>query len=72
MFKRNKRNKGAEPPVVFPPVPVWQPSFKQPLDRMIDRMKYYTDRKRDFAVFENGTCVILEDGLSGIYSLVEE
>jgi len=31
---------------------------------IIDRMKYYTDRKRDFAVFENGTCVILGEGLS--------
>ncbi len=27
-------------------------------------MKYYTDGKKDFAVFENGTCVIVPDALS--------
>jgi hypothetical protein len=48
----------------LPPVPKWQPSFSQPLAQLIDRMTYYTDRKRDFAVFRNGTCVILDEGLS--------
>ena len=46
-----------------PPVPDWKPSIKQPIDRIVDRMVYYTDRKRDLAVFENGTCVILPPGL---------
>lgn len=27
-------------------------------------MRYYTDDKRDFAVFENGTCAIVDAGLS--------
>ena len=47
----------------FPPVPAWKPSFSQPLDRVIDRLSYYSDGKRDFAVFTNGTCAILEPGL---------
>ncbi len=47
----------------FPPVPTWRPSFGQPLDRIIDRLSYYSNGKRDFAVFRNGTCVILDDGL---------
>ena len=48
----------------FPPVPVWRPSFPQPQERIIDRIGYYTDGKRDFTVFGNGTCVILDAGLS--------
>jgi hypothetical protein len=47
-----------------PPVPDWRPTIRQPLDRIVERLVYYTDGKRDFAVFENGTCVILPDGLS--------
>jgi len=56
--------KKKEPPKQFPPVPDWRPAIAQPLDRIIDRLKYYTSGKRDIAVFENGTCVVLEDGLS--------
>lgn len=48
----------------FPPVPVWRSSFSQPTDAVIDRITYYTNGKKDFAVFRNGTCVILDDGLS--------
>jgi hypothetical protein len=48
----------------FPPVPVWKPSFSQPIDTVIDRVSYYSNAKRDFAVFSNGTCVILDAGLS--------
>lgn len=55
LFKKKKK---------FPPVPDWQPSIRQPLERIIDRLRYYTDSKRDFAVFENGTCAILPDGLT--------
>jgi len=47
-----------------PPVPAWKPSFAQPLEQIAERLSYYTDGKRDFAVFRNGTCVILEDGLA--------
>jgi hypothetical protein len=48
----------------FPPVPTWHPSFQQPIDRIVDRLRYYTDRKREFVVMQNGTCVIIESGLS--------
>jgi len=48
---------------IFPPVPKWRPSFVQPLERIVDRMSYYSDGKRDFAVLRHGTCVMLEPGL---------
>lgn len=50
--------------IMSPPVPKWQPSFTQPIERVVDRMSYYTDSKRDFAVFRNGTCVVLAPNLS--------
>ena len=34
-----------------------------PLDRIVDRMNYYADGKRDFAVLRHGTCVVLEPAL---------
>jgi hypothetical protein len=46
------------------PVPKWRPSFSQPLDRVEDRFSYYFNHSRDFAVLQNGTCVLLDDGLS--------
>lgn len=57
------KKKPPQPPGEFPPVPKWKPSIRQPLDRVIDRVAYYTNRKDDFAVFEHGTCVLLENGL---------
>ena len=48
----------------FPPVPQWRPTIRQPLEQIIDRLIYYTDRRCDFAVFTFGTCVILPDGAS--------
>ncbi|PRH86071.1 hypothetical protein C5L14_17605 [Labrys okinawensis] len=48
----------------FPPVPKWRPSFLQPMEKIIDRMTYYTNGKSDIAVFRSGTCVILGSGLS--------
>lgn len=62
LFKKNEPPK--EPPKRFPPVPDWQPTIVQPLDRISDRIRYYTNGSKDFAVFTHGTCVILEDGLS--------
>ena len=47
-----------------PPVPEWRPDIPQPLDRIIDRFAYYTDGKKDFAVFANGTCAVIPEGLS--------
>jgi hypothetical protein len=44
----------------FPLVPTWHPSFQQPIDRIVNRFYYYTDGKKDFAVFRHGTCVVLE------------
>jgi hypothetical protein len=48
----------------LPPVPDWKPSVRQPIDRIVERMLHYTDQKRDLAFFENGTCVVLPDGLN--------
>jgi len=48
----------------FPPVPEWRPTICQLRERIVERLKCYTNGKRDFAVFENGTCVVLPDGLS--------
>ena len=56
--------RSAEPNRQTPPVPSWRPTFGQPLDRVADRIAYYSDGSHDFTVFKNGTCVILEDGLS--------
>jgi hypothetical protein len=53
------RKKTPPPPEKFPPVPKWRPKFEQPLEDIVDRVAYYTNRKRDFAVFRHGTCMIL-------------
>lgn len=58
------KSKAAPAETALPPVPTWKPSFGQPLERLADRLSYYTDGKRDFAMFQHGTCVLLEDGLS--------
>lgn len=59
-----KKTPSNEPPPRFPPVPDWRPSIAQPLDRIIERVRHYTDGKRDFAVFTHGTAVLLPDGLT--------
>ncbi len=48
----------------FPPRPPWQPSFSISPEQVLERMVYYLDDKVDIAVFENGTVVILPDGLA--------
>jgi hypothetical protein len=48
----------------FPPVPAWRPEIVLPLDKVIERFRYYTDGRRDFAVLKNGTCVIVTSHLS--------
>src|SRR5438270_12814484 len=60
LFGGEKPKKDAD----FPPVPEWQPDIKLPQDKIIDRFSYYTDGKKDFVVFANGTCVIVTNGLS--------
>ena len=62
MFK--KKDAPKEPPKRFPPVPDWQPSIVQSLDQIVDRVRHYTDGKRDFAAFANGTVVILPTGFT--------
>jgi hypothetical protein len=47
-------------PPEFPPVPRWKPSFQQPLDEIVARLRYYSDDRRDFVTFRNRTCVVLE------------
>lgn len=56
--------KTPDPAKPFPPVPAWKPSFQQPLDEVVDRLRYYTNHKRDFVVFRNGTCALVNDGLA--------
>jgi hypothetical protein len=51
-------------PKPFPPVPKWRPSFQQPLESVTDRVRFYTNEIRDFAVFQNGTCASVDNGLS--------
>jgi len=53
------KKKAPSPSERFPPVPKWRPPFHQPLEQVVERVAYYTNRKRDFAVFRHGTCVIL-------------
>ena len=48
----------------FPPVPTWRPSFQPTIAQIVDRFRYYTDGKRDFAVFRDGTVAILPADLS--------
>ncbi len=56
--------KDKQPESRIPPVPEWRPNIQQPLERIIDRLACYINQKRDFAVFKNGTCVLLpENGL---------
>jgi hypothetical protein len=52
------------PPEQFPTVPKWQPSIEQPIDAIVERVVYYTNGRRDLAVFRYGTCVVLpQNGL---------
>jgi hypothetical protein len=58
------RPTASPPPNRFPPVPAWRPDFRPSLDVIVERMHYYAEGKRDFVVFENGTCVVVPKGLS--------
>jgi hypothetical protein len=55
-----------EPPAQFPPVPDWKPSVQLPLERIAERICFYTNRARDFAIFSNGTVSILPSGLNDV------
>jgi len=56
----NKKQPPPEPPRQFP----WKPEVTQPLERIIERFRFYTNGSRDFAVFGHGTVAILPNGLS--------
>ena len=60
-FDRFKKKK----PAFKPPVPDWQPEFEQPLDVVMETFKYYSNNQKDFAIFKNGTIVLLPAGLNG-------
>jgi len=63
--------KKKEPPRPFPPAPKWRPAFAAPITQIIDRVSYYTDRKRDFAIFKHGTCALLPPGLTDVAAVAE-
>jgi|GEM_PF-598149 hypothetical protein len=46
----------------FPPKPKWKPNLPIDIQRTIETFAYYSDKKKTFAVFENGTCVVIPDG----------
>ena len=48
----------------FPPKPKWKPNLPIDIERTIQAFAYYSDKKKTFAVFENGTCVVIPDGSS--------
>jgi hypothetical protein len=52
LFK--KKEPPQEPPTRFPPIPDWQPAIVQPIEQIVDRIRFYTDSKR----------VLLPDNLS--------
>lgn len=62
LFKKKKQLE-AEQPIQLPPVPDWKPHIAPSIDRIIERIRLYTNGARDFAVFENGTIAILPEGL---------
>lgn len=62
LFK--KKEPPQEPPKQFPPVPEWKPAIRQPIEKLVERLQFYTNGKADLAVFANGTMILLPDGLS--------
>lgn len=66
LFKKKQIPEESSTPKRFPPVPNWNPRIEQPIERISDRVRHYSDNSKDFAVFTNGTVVILPVGLSDI------
>jgi hypothetical protein len=46
----------------FPPKPKWKPNIPVNIDKTIETFAYYTDKKKVFVIFKNGTCVLVPDG----------
>ncbi len=61
-----KTQEPPQSPKQFPPVPDWKPELRQPIERIVERLRFYTDCKRDFAVFGYGTVAILPNDLSDV------
>jgi hypothetical protein len=59
-----KKEPPQEPPKWSPPVPHWRPDIQQPLEAIMEHLRFYTGGKRDFVAFQHGTCVVLPEGLS--------
>src|SRR5262245_57910714 len=64
MFGFFKKKGSAPPPPPSIPVPKWRPVLAQPLDIIAERVAFYMNGQRDFAVFQHGTCVFVPNGLS--------
>lgn len=64
LFDLFKKKQPLERPEQFPPVPDWKPEIGQPLERISERIRFYTNASRDFAIFSHGTVAILPNGLS--------
>lgn len=64
LFGRTRPPPPPKPKRQFPPVPKWRPAFTPPLDTLVERIHYYANGKKDFVVFEHGTCVVVPNGLT--------
>jgi hypothetical protein len=62
LFGLFKKKQPPEPPISVPPVPAWKPEIVQAKELIAERVRYYTNQTRDFAVFEHGTIAILPMG----------
>ncbi|TVZ56921.1 hypothetical protein OD91_2223 [Lutibacter sp. Hel_I_33_5] len=52
----------------FPPKPKWKPNLPIDLNLILEKSKYYTDKKIQIAVFENGTVIMFPERVSDINS----
>ncbi|TYC07038.1 hypothetical protein ES677_15210 [Bizionia gelidisalsuginis] len=52
----------------FPPKPKWKPNLPNDLNLILEKAKYYTDKKIQIAVFENGTVIMFPERVSDINS----
>jgi hypothetical protein len=59
LFKRNDSDD-------FPPKPTWRPNLPIDLDLVVEKTKYYTGQKLQFAVFENGTVTFFSKRVDNI------
>jgi hypothetical protein len=56
----------------FPPKPKWKPNVPVNLQKTIETFAYYSDKKKSFAVFKNGTCVVISDSAVDQEKLAKE